>query len=397
MNDNMSISSSRVVAPPQSERTQSVRESANGGQAHWPGPGIFVRVEVGVSFSPTRSRQMSFGYTSKNMEEIARNQLYPDTLVPGSGNSRAVTGGRQSPDEERRIRRRRMRSRSALQLRTSPVSPESVTLSPEQYNERDYHPFHPEPVFPPEPVFHPSPVSTRDYRPSQASQNTYRSSPISPSTFSPQHSNSYPPPQTPQASSSRMPPFTAVRQSTIDRKPLPPLPSRYRLGSEGLPWSSPTIIDPDGQPFSEPSSISVGEASERPQPSPLPERPEPSMRVEDPQRRRELEQLHQAMMGIDSMTLGNEWWEPGGSWDRQGDLGGLPRGPRGVGWAVAVPTREEDRQLRPPVEQRGRSTPISGQLSPPPAYSQGQWGWDWEWEERYGYWVRGLRRSSSVR
>jgi hypothetical protein len=393
MNDNISISSSRLVAPPLSERSQSVRESPNAGQSHWPGPGIFVRVEVGVSFSPTRSRQMSFGYTSKNMEDRVRNQRHLDSLVPGNENSRAGTGERQSPDEERRTRRRRIRSRSALQLRTSPVSPESVTLSPEQYTARDYHPFHPEPVFPPEPVFHPSPVSVRDHYPPQISESSYRLSPISLSSFSPQHSNSYPPPQTPQASSSRMPPFAAVRQSTIDRKPLPPLPSRFRLGSDDLPWSSPTIIDPDGQEYSEPSSISIGEPSERPGPSQRPERP---ARVEDPQRSRELEQLHHAMMGIDSLSLGNEWWEPGGSWDRQGDLGGLPRGPRGVGWAVAVP-REEDRTSRPLVEHRGGSHQVDGQLSPPPAYSQGQWGWDWEWEERYGYWVRGLRRSSSVR
>jgi hypothetical protein len=382
----MALPSSQMVAPLQN---RSSRQSQNAGQSHWPGPGIFVRVEVGVSFSPTRSRQMSFGYASRNTEE--RN-YHPDTLVPAGGSLGAGAPQNQIQNEERtRTRRRRMRSRSALQLRTSPVSPEAVTLSPEQYGQRDYQPFHPEPIFHREPVYHPSPVSARDYPPGQQSQSTYRPSPISLSTFSPQHANSYPPPQTPQASSSRMPQFAAVRQSTIDRKPLPPLPSRFRLGSDALPWSSPTIVDPDDITYSEPSNISTGEQLESPQAeqSQLP-------RVEDPRRTRELEQLHQAMMGVDSMELGNDWWEPGGSWDRQGDLGGLPSGPRGVGWAVAVPAREEPHPSQPQVEQRG-SYQVDGQLSPPPAYSQGLWGWDWEWEERYGYWVRGLRRSSSAR
>jgi hypothetical protein len=373
-----------MAAPSQS---RSARQNENAGQSHWPGPGIFVRVEVGVSFSPARSRQLSFGYASRNMEERNRNQRHPDSLVPAGESFGGGAPQHQIQDAERaRTRRRRMRSRSALQLRTSPVSPEAVTLSPGQYDQRDYHPFHPDPVFHPEPVFHPSPVSARDHRPAQVSQSAYRSSPISLSTFSPQHANSYPPPQTPQASSSRMPPFSALRQSTIDRKPLPPLPSRFRLGSDALPWSSPTILDPEDITYSEPSSISIGEPPE----------PAQEARMDDPQRTRELEQLHQAMMGVDSMELGNDWWEPGGSWDRQGDLGGLPSGPRGVGWAVAVPTREEVHPSRPQVEQRG-SHQVGGQLSPPPAYSQGQWGWDWEWEERYGYWVRGLRRSSSAR
>jgi len=380
----MALSSSQTVVP---SRSRTVRQNENAVQSHWHGPGIFVRVEVGVSFSPARSRQMSFGYASRNMEERIRNQRHPDSLVPVSGNLGAGQARHQIRDEEgaRTTRRRRMRSRSALQLRTSPVSPEAVTLSPGQYDERDYHPFHPEPVFHSEPVFHQSPVSVRDHRPAQPSQSTYRSSPVSLNTFSPQHANSYPPLQTPQASSSRMPPFAAVRQSTIDRKPLPPLPSRFRLGSDALPWASPTIIDPDDITYSEPSNLSIDEPSE----------PEQPVRLDDPQRTRDLEQLHQAMMGVDSMELGNDWWEPGGSWDRQGDLGGLPSGPRSVGWAVAVPTTEEDRPSGPQGEQGG-SYQSSGQLSPPPAYSQGQWGWDWEWEERSGYWVRGLRRSSSA-
>jgi hypothetical protein len=374
MSGDMALSSSQMVVP---SRSRTVKQNENAGQSHWPGPGIFVRVEVGVSFSPARSRHMSFGYASRNMEERNRNQRHPDSIVPPSGNLGAGQPQHQIENEERArtTRRRRMRSRSALQLRTSPVSAEEVTLSPEPYDQRDYHPFHPEPAFHPE------------HCPAQPSQSTYRPSPVSLRTFSPQHANSYPPPQTPQASSSQMPPFAAaVRQSTIDRKPLPPLPSRFRLGSDALPWASPTIIDPDDMTYSEPSNLSIDEPSEPTQPA----------RVDDPQRTRELEQLHQAMMGVDSMELGNDWWEPGGSWDRQADLGGLPSGPRGVGWAIAVPAREEDRPSRPQDEQRA-SYQTSGHLSPPPAYSQGQWGWDWEWEERYGYWVRGLRRSSSAR
>jgi len=400
---------------PISSQSRPVRPNSDSGQSRWSGPGVFVRVEFGVAFTPAKTKRLAFGYASKSMDSSERQ--HPAILVPGNGR-RFSLGATLSPfeeDDDHIVRRRRIRTRSALQLRTSPVSPVSV-LSPEEYNQAEYHGFYPPNQ---EPVFHPSPV-TRNHRPAQNSQSTYRPSPISEKSYpglnaftypSSSHANSYPPPQTPQASSSRIPPFPGVRQSTIDRKPLP---SRFRLGEEGLPWNSPTFIPPADYLFAEPSSISLGSpeimyAEMRRLGSPaestrrLASPPESmrtlgspasteSRRLEDPQRDSELGQLHQAMLGIDSMSLNNDWWEPAGSWDQLGEIGSLPRGPRGLGWAIAVPTRDEGNEGTGPSSQRN-----DDDLGSPPPYTQGQWGWDWEWEESFGYWVRGMRRSNSVR
>lgn len=67
-------------------------------------------------------------------------------------------------------------------------------------------------------------------------------------------------------------------------------------------------------------------------------------RGEDPQRVREMERLHQAMMTVDSIA--NDGWETW-MWESVGDI---PRGPRSLGWAVAnSELREEGREEgRPP-------------------------------------------------
>lgn len=54
-----------------------------------------------------------------------------------------------------------------------------------------------------------------------------------------------------------------------------------------------------------------------------------SWRDEDPQRVRELENLHQAMMTVDSLDEGG--WDAW-TWESVGDT---PRGPRGLGWAIS--------------------------------------------------------------
>jgi hypothetical protein len=379
-----------------SSQDRSTRQDSETGQWQWPGPGIFVKVDFGIALTPTKAKRVSLGYVSKNMQRITQSQRHPERMML---EDRGVRSGSQQPleDEERQRRppRRQRRSRSALQLRTSPISPESVIISsPEQYPPTDYHPFHPEPVY------FPTPISARENRASPSIDTVlspYRPSPTVMGQYPPLHSNSYPPPQTPIASSSRAPPLTAVRQSTIDRKPLPPLPSGFRLGSDELPWSAPAIADENGPTYFEPLTYSPPEETRRLW------RSEASSN-DDPQRTRELSQLNQAMIGVGSLDLINEWWEPEGSFDRLGEIGTLPRGPRGVGWAIAVPNREEERPSMGREERRDHyreSEPEydSGYLSPPPAYTQGQWGWDWEWEESYGYWVRvrGLRRSSSIR
>jgi hypothetical protein len=79
-------------------------------------------------------------------------------------------------------------------------------------------------------------------------------------------------------------------------------------------------------------------------------------RMEDPQRVREMETLHQAMMTVDS--LDHDGWEPW-TWDSVGDM---PRGPRSIGWAVS-----------------SRDAPPGSPPKPaPPPYVVSQW------EQAYG-------------
>lgn len=80
-----------------------------------------------------------------------------------------------------------------------------------------------------------------------------------------------------------------------------------------------------------------------------------SRRLDDPQRVRDLETLHQAMMTVDS--LGNDGWEPW-TWESVGDM---PRGPRSIGWAVS----SEDAPSRAPIAP---DAPVE-----PPPYVVSQW------------------------
>jgi hypothetical protein len=129
-------------------------------------------------------------------------------------------------------------------------------------------------------------------------------------------------------------------------RPLPAVPSRFRLGEDGLPWSTePWYRCEEEQIVSPIRPAVIGfEREER--------------RTEDPQRVRELEDLHQAMMTVDS--LGHDGWEAW-TWDSVGDI---PRGPRSLGWAVSTEARPE--RLNNVLEP------------PPPPYVVSQW------EQTYG-------------
>jgi hypothetical protein len=136
-------------------------------------------------------------------------------------------------------------------------------------------------------------------------------------------------------------------------RPLPPLPSHFRLGEDGLPWSTEPWYQPvereETTEYVAPTMVGL-ELDNR--------------HDEDPQRVRELETLHQAMMTVDS--LAHDAWETW-TWDSVGDI---PRGPRSLGWAVS------SADSRP-----GPASPLS---PPPPPYVVSQY-------ERFGY---GRPRSS---
>jgi hypothetical protein len=97
-------------------------------------------------------------------------------------------------------------------------------------------------------------------------------------------------------------------------RPLPPIPSRFRLGEDDLPWSVPPWYRPEEPEFANPTMVEIENENRR---------------LEDPQRVRDLEALHLAMMTVDS--LDHDGWETW-TWDSVGDI---PRGPRSIGWAVS--------------------------------------------------------------
>ena len=129
-------------------------------------------------------------------------------------------------------------------------------------------------------------------------------------------------------------------------RPLPPLPSRFRLGEDGLPWSTEPWYQPQSPGFAAPTVVGIQNEDRR---------------GEDPQRVRELGALHAAMMTVDSMP--HEGWEPW-TWDSVGDM---PRGPRSLGWAVS----RDDSVLSPVSQASAPSAPSVA--SPPPPYVVSQW------------------------
>lgn len=92
-------------------------------------------------------------------------------------------------------------------------------------------------------------------------------------------------------------------------KPLPQDPSRFRLGEDGLPWSSwAWPMDPhDGD-----DEAAAADGSETPyanRPTTVPISPRRT-RSTDPDHARELESLSAAMMTVDN-GFENQWWHQG--------------------------------------------------------------------------------------
>jgi len=143
----------------------------------------------------------------------------------------------------------------------------------------------------------------------------------------------------------------------IDR-PLPPTPAQFRLGDADLPWSTPPSYW-NAEPT--PPETTPTERENR--------------RLEDPQRVRDLSELQQAMMTVDSLS--DEGWETW-TWD---SVGANPRGPRSIGWAV----RSEEPEPTPAtavVSPRPASGVVSPGIIPPPPYVVSQWEQAFERQSR---------------
>lgn len=265
--------------------------------SRWPpSPGVYVNVEFKVPMSENdKGHGASLRYTSKNMRERERarknvqlgNSSIPAILTPGRPQPS------QQPHYQQRPQQQQQRTRG-LVIRTETA--ERGRSAPPIMNDRS------------DPV---SPVSPMSSFGSPIQQRV----------------------------------VTFPRQNLADRfdRPLPPTPGKFRLGEDGLPWST-TPSYWNAKPDTSESVDSTPRSIESLQ------SPSSARRNEDPKRVRELSELQQAMMTVDSMS--SDVWDPW-MWDSVGDL---PRGPRSIGWAVS-----------------SNDASNSPKAPPPPPYVVSQW------------------------
>lgn len=288
--------------------------------SRWAAPAIHVHVEFGLSLNPhDPPHTRSIKYTSNNMNERLERQRREE-LTRGRQENLSQGGYRgqqqnfQLPPNQRDIHHQQQLHHQQQQHQHNIYNQQhSRSLTVSTRGSRDRGNSAP-PLLPPI-----SPVSP---------MSTYRNSVVWNES-----------------------PYRVSNQPESRERPLPPIPSRFRLGEDDLPWSTPAWYrSPDVEHFNAPFS-SVD--------SSLPLSPR---RSEDPQRVRELEDLHLAMMTVDS--LGDDDWE---TWTWGDGIGEIPRGPRSLGWAVS--RTEEVPDLN--AAERQATTPQPP--PPPPPYVVSQW------------------------
>ncbi|KAJ5046380.1 uncharacterized protein L3040_003624 [Drepanopeziza brunnea f. sp. 'multigermtubi'] len=115
-------------------------------------------------------------------------------------------------------------------------------------------------------------------------------------------------------------PRGGVEERVVDR-PLPPLPSQFRLGEDDLPWTTePWLLEYPESDCASPPPL-VWRADEQLEDG----------RREDPQRVGTLAELQQAMLTVDSLSQARSGWAP---WTLETAEEDVSRGPMGLGWAT---------------------------------------------------------------
>lgn len=287
------------------------RPSAHGFQK----PQVFIKLEFGVSWSPQHApRNRGFEYKSRALRERTRN--FPRHVPAPTTNYLSAASPQQFQEAQ-------------VPQAYYQTHPEQVQtqqwLTHDDHNTRQHH-TQPEPQqhrsrqvnFAPEPE---SPQIER--RASRHERGRSAPPPLSDNNWDvvqPQ-----PAPHISAGSSTAC--ATMARPVSNIWKDLPEVPTRFRLGEEGMPWESWNIpvswepyFEPD--PLLQPPSSQASPVAQSPQPYqeglPPPEHhphetpiESPLHRREDPERVRELEALGSAMMTVDN-GFENQWWNQGG-------------------------------------------------------------------------------------
>ncbi|POS70260.1 hypothetical protein DHEL01_v211348 [Diaporthe helianthi] len=288
-------------------------------------PQVFVKVEFGVSWSPQHApRPRGFQYRSRAIRERAAHfprhvpapttnylaassiQQFQQAQVPQFHEQRSLEPSLQPNQRPPQQARQQRQPQQQQQSRSRQVD---FTPAPEQRQEE----------------LRPS----RDERRSSGERHGRGRSappPLSDNNWDVVH----PQLMADNAEGSSMAYATADRPVSDVWEDLPEVPTRFRLGEEGMPWES-WELPVDWAPFMEPDPLlqpPSSHASPDPQhsqvvPQPSEEAPtsptvvqiespieSPRYQREDPERVRELEALGSAMMTVDN-GFENQWWNSG--------------------------------------------------------------------------------------
>lgn len=289
-------------------------------------PQVFVKVEFGVSWSPQHApRPRGFQYRSRAIRERAAH--FPRHVPAPTTNYLAVSSIQQF-QQAQVPQFYEQRPLEALQQHQRPPQPQQARQQrqPQRHQQSrsrqvDFAPA-------PEESQEEQRPSREERRSSSERHGRGRSAPppLSDNNWDVVHPQLMPD----NAAGSSMAYATADRPVSDVWKDLPEVPTRFRLGEEGMPWESWEV--PVGwEPFMEPDPLlqppssraspdpqhsqMVPQASEEEPTSPTVVQIEspvesPRYRREDPERVRELEALGSAMMTVDN-GFENQWWNSG--------------------------------------------------------------------------------------
>ncbi|ELR02442.1 hypothetical protein VC83_07175 [Pseudogymnoascus destructans] len=169
-----------TAPPPPTTTTQRPGQPPTNSTTPWPPPALFMKMEFGISLAPTSTHNLSLSYASRPITTSRLAKTIPTFLLPSR--RRGLTTKKDA--------RPSLRSRSEILMR-----PSTRTPAYQQYTML-------QPSYP-----HPE-------RPA-----TQRTSSLNPN-YAPHLS-------------------WGPTRHFLEHKPLPELPSRFRLGEPDLPWSSP--------------------------------------------------------------------------------------------------------------------------------------------------------------
>ncbi|CAM1503730.1 Fc.00g013210.m01.CDS01 [Cosmosporella sp. VM-42] len=267
-------------------------------------PAIYLHFEFGVSWTPRhapRSRQIS--YMSRNMRDRA-NQ-FPRQLPPANTNFLAAPVAYPHPYYQQ-------------QYQSQVPQPQSYQQEPAVVQQYDTEPQFRDNIPAPQiqyPSYHPT---RQQHQQQQLQEPETQRSPRSQSRRSHERGSSAPPPFNDSPWDAEPEPMTATalpRSSRPNPRPqvwkaLPATPAQFRLGEDGMPWSSYTF--PMG--FVEDGEEEAYDGNESPSTRQSDCAPESSRRRDlddrDRGRAREMQSLATALMTVDN-GFEDQWWYQG--------------------------------------------------------------------------------------